>query len=458
MSYDPAWDMPQLNWQQQGSYEQGSIPPVVEPDAGTQVYLGPVAREWLPWICGALDQLRNPSAWIVADDNAMFNTLRRVDTLLGLVCGNGGSQPAAMLRLNNCVLQTSTDGGVTWVDVPGWDANFCNCVNECAIPNPPLLPPGTPPSLRACNIAGYLANDVIKEAISQAINAYNHDLSLLALAGNIAAATFAFDLPWTAAFIYGVYDLYQFFTAGNIADLTTSEADPALWSEVTCAIYSAIKTDGMVTDGNCAAVIANICAITYAHPIAITTICAYVTQLGCGGLRQAQMFGALTSQDCSGCGGTWCYEWDFSGGLSGFGWTVVPTEGGTLCAYGWCGTDVNPGTPSEYCGVDIIHSFPPHFVVDAAIFAETNTNQGGAVRDVYGFLSGSLVFTYHIPLGGVTTVGGQAIGVPGINQVIDKLQVSWRSAGNCSGVLTQIKAVKLEGTGPNPFGSDNCTF
>src|SRR5579872_180285 len=138
MSYDRAWDMPTINWQQQGSFANGTIPPTVEPDAGTQIMLGPIAQEWMPWICGALDQLRNPSAWIVADDAAMYDTLRRVDTLLGLICGSREGCVPVQTRLNNCVLQTSIDGGVTWVDVPGWASGFGACVRQNM---PPPIPP-----------------------------------------------------------------------------------------------------------------------------------------------------------------------------------------------------------------------------------------------------------------------------------------------------------------------------
>jgi len=92
MAYDPAWDMPRVNWQQQGSFEIPEIPPTYEPDAEPLVCLPPINRYWLPYVMGALDQLRNPSSWLVADDDAMYTTLARVSklrelSLIHISCG-----------------------------------------------------------------------------------------------------------------------------------------------------------------------------------------------------------------------------------------------------------------------------------------------------------------------------------------------------------------------------------
>lgn len=335
--YEPTWSQPFENYQQTGSYIEPATPPPAGPDAGTLVQLPCVNDDWLPLILGALDQLRNPSSWLDSlTDPQRYDVLGMADRLRQMVA-MAINVPCCdvTMRLHDCVLQFSVDGGVTWVDVTDWAANFAACVQGAIIPTPPLLPPGSSPAIRACNIASYLANDVIHEAITQAINAYDNDLSLLALAGNIAAITFAFDLPWTAAFIYGVYDLYAFFTAANIADLRTAEADATLWADVTCAIYNAIHTDGAITDGNCAAVISNICSLSYTPAVAVSAICAYVTRLGCNGLKAAQTPGALNNADCSGCGAPCqCIEWqwytttaswvqDYGGYTAGSGYVML---------------------------------------------------------------------------------------------------------------------------------------
>src|SRR6266849_1278411 len=458
MTYDPAWDMPQPNWVQQGSFEAGAIPPAVAPNAGTPVCIGPVAVEWLPYVQGALDQLRNPSSWIVADDTALATTLQRVDELRSIIGMATGCCDVAIRLTAGCVLQYSIDGGATWTDVTGWAANFAACVKQATIPDVPLLPPGADTAQRGCNIAGYLATSIVKAAIQEAITAYNTNLSLLQFAVQVTSSILAFEFPWTTAFVYAVYDLYQAVSSSTIADFTAAASDGTLWANVTCAIYNAIKADGKVTRANFSSMLAAVCGVTYAHPEVVTAICTYLTDLGVDQVLGLQVGGALDTVDCSGCGGTWCYEWNFSGSQA-MGWAVpAGGYGGNLCAYGWCGTEVNAGTPNDYTGVDIVHSFPAHYVVDIAIFAEARTGQGGAARDVCAYHAGALVFVYHIPLGGTTAVGGQAIGIPGVNQMIDKIQVSWRSFGPPVLGATQVKAVKVEGTGPNPFGADNCTF
>lgn len=335
--YEQTWSQPLENYQQTGSFLEPATPPSASPDTGVLVQLPCVNEDWLPLILGALDQLRNPSSWLDSlTDPQRYDVLGMADRLRQMIAV-GINVPCCnvTLRLNNCVLQFSVDGGSTWVDVTDWAANFASCVQGAIIPLPPLLPPGSAPAIRACNISAYLANDVIHEAITQAIIAYDTNLSLLNFAANLAAVTFAFELPWTAAFVYAVYDLYAYFTAANIADLRTAEADATLWSDVTCAIYNAIKADGLITDGNCAAVISNLCGLAYMPAIAVSAICAYVTQLGCNGLKAAQVAGALNNADCSGCGGLCqCIEWqwytttagwtqDYGGYTSGSGYIML---------------------------------------------------------------------------------------------------------------------------------------
>src|SRR5216684_237223 len=452
MSYDPAWDMPQPNWVQQGSFETGAIPPAVAPDAGTPVCIGPVAEEWLPYVQGALDQLKNPSSWIVADDTALYTTLQRVDQLRSIIGMATGCCDVAIRLTPGCVLQYSIDGGATWTDVTGWAANFAECVRQATIPSPPLLPPGTPVADRACNIASYLATDVIQAAITQAINAYDHDLSLLALAGNVATLTFAFELPWTSAFIYALYDLYAYFTAGNIADLRTASTDATLWSRVTCAIYNAIKDDGAVTATNCAAVIANICAISYAHPVAVTTICAYVTALGCDQLRALQVVGALAVGNCDACSGTWCKLYDFRIGAYG-SLRYPPYDGVYVAGVGWQSQCLRTGANEIgfYLTLPSLHTI---HALEAWVIAPLGG--GGALRRIYlqhpfdTTVASSNFDDFPHPL------PGAAQAFSPIDLAGDVVAILYRSS--VCGFPDTIRGLQVYGTGPNPFGPDDCNF
>jgi len=84
---DPAFGMPQVNWQPTSSYSAGEIPPASDPDGGNLICIPPINRDWLPFILGSMTQLQNPATWIVADDNAMVDTLARVDKLMSMIGG-----------------------------------------------------------------------------------------------------------------------------------------------------------------------------------------------------------------------------------------------------------------------------------------------------------------------------------------------------------------------------------
>jgi hypothetical protein len=424
MTYDTAWDMPQPNWQQQGSYEQGSIPPTIEPDAGTQVWLGPVAREWLPWICGSLDQLRNPSAWIVADDTAMYNTLRRVDTLLGLVCGNGGSANPVMLRFQDGVLQSSSDGGLTWTDVPGWTAGFCPAVIACTIPPIPPNPGPRPPNQQACDLAGYLATTIIHQIVDTAISEYNANHSLLDF-GNTVMQDIGYAFPVTYLAWQAFRQIYNYFTAITISYFEDASADPFLWSELTCAIYTAIHTVGYIDDTNFASFITAVCAVTYTHHEVTDAICAFVTALGSANLHQMQATGgAYDIVDCSSCGGNSAY-FDFRTGVHGF--SLYPGSAGAwVNTVGWSGgSGFIPGIDE----VDIISSGGLAWSLDGfSIWASASNTVSGVFpsQRYVQFLDGAggILGTEVLPNGIYGAITRIDIAFPRVNG-IDHVLVYW---------------------------------
>jgi len=448
--YDPAWDMPQLNWVQQGSFEGGAVPPITEPDAGTQIMLGPIAQEWMPVICGALDQLRNPSAWVVADDDAMYNTLRRVDTLLGLICGNREGCVPTLSRLQDCVLQTSTDGGSTWTDVPGWGDNFAGCVQDALPPPPPIIGP-TPIEQRACNIAGFLATEIIEKGLSNAINNWTTDRKLLDFASDISDKVLAEALPLTNLFVQAATDVFNLISAGNIAALQTAMADPDLWSAVTCAIYNAIRTAGEVTDGNYAALVANVCAITYSNADAVSAVCDFVTDIGAPNLRHWQIEGAMDIVDCTDCG-TWCYQWDFT--VSAGPWIVNAAygEGAWSAGTGWHST---PGT-DIHC-ITIKYVLPTPMLLSSVCITDQTVNDAtGAERTIYMRLSGANQRFQNLDTG---EHGPLVECLPGGTPVlVDEVWINLCSEEPGGTDPDFITSVELEGPGPNPFGVGNCTY
>lgn len=392
MVYDDAWDMPQVNWVQQGSFVIPEIPPSTEPDAEPLVCLPAINQYWMPYVMGALDQLRNPSSWLVADDDAMYTTLARVTKLRemlgvraecvsylirfdGETCQlqqstDSGSTwtevdgwaefaacqpPQTQVQFTGgCELEESFDAGVTWEAVPGWDSNFGLCV-QGAVPIIGLPPnPGdqTPDQL-ACSIADYLATEIILSGLQAATTAITDNLTLLEMAGGIASLIPEFVL--VGAFVDGVTIIYTAVAEGTLSDFESALTNATFWSDVRCAIFDAIVVDGYVTPGNFSAILTNISAITSAPSDVVGAVHDYVQKLGATGLAQlSQVAGLNAGADCSACGG-FCAKWDFRFGASGFGQTPEDATGGWVpvgCAgdgsASWYG-----GTVGPYVGLDI---------------------------------------------------------------------------------------------------------
>ena len=122
------WDA--LAWRgHQSSFVQPVVPPDVEPDASPLVCFS-INADWLPYVVGAMMQLAQPSAWDTSDAGVLQTTLFRVMGLIDQVGSAVACEGVAsmQLRVNNCQLQSSTDGGTTWTEVDGWDSYQSLCL------------------------------------------------------------------------------------------------------------------------------------------------------------------------------------------------------------------------------------------------------------------------------------------------------------------------------------------
>jgi hypothetical protein len=453
--YDPAWDMPQINWRQQGSFESGQVPPSVDPTAGTQICIGPIAREWLYVVLGALDQLRNPSSWIVSDDDAMFTTLRRVDMLRELIavgdCGGG----TPMLRFTaDCGLETSSDGGATWVGVPGWTTYFQSCVQKNVVPPVPDNPGNLPVQQHMCNLSGFLASRVIELAMQAFVSSYNDNLEALAMASRVQAIIGPY-FPYENLFFQAVDGAYIYFTAGTIADLTAASTDAALWADVTAAIFQAVKNDGAITETNYAVMITNLCALTYTPAVAVNAICAFITHIGLTNLQQLASAGVYDVVDCSALTNEWCYEWDFL--ASNGGWSVEAGQIGTWVAgVGWRADD-NPSDP--HVSVLITFTLPSHMTLTGMDLEYVSDHASSS--PVIRFLQmqspgGTSTFSLTLSDSLMSTTPAHAgLDAAGDNAA-DLLRVGWGC--DTLSALAAIRKVHIKGNGLNPFGADNCSW
>ncbi len=449
MVFDPAGDMPQANWVQQGCYETGSIPPAAEPDAGTQVWLGPINRDYLPWICGMLDQGRNPSTWIVADDTAMYNILRKWDTLLGLICGNGGTEEPCMLRLQDCVLQSSSDGGTTWVPVTGWAENFGACVRQNMPPPIPPNPGADPIAQHACNLAGYLANEIILLSMSRMISGITLMDPEVKIARDIIdllpGASLVLDTMTTS-----LSDFYNTVTGGDLTHYQDASTDSALWSDVTCAIYNAILSVGYVDASNFAATFAAINAVVYTHPEVVNAIAFYFAQIGLPGIQALQVVGAIDNIDCSGCGG-WCFQWDFR--VSAGPWSVPGGADGVYApGVGFKGT-YDAGAGATLMDIFLPISGSVNITAINLFFVSPNADAGATASYINGVCGGSPVtHTFRPPAHPLQQNFSNALVCPAATS----LDMRLANDGDQHLNPPIIQKIHVAGTGTNPFGSNNC--
>lgn len=245
--------------EQQGSYAEPVTPPTADVCDEPRVCLS-MNVQYLALLAGAAQQLMQPTTWDVADQAALNLVLDRMTDLIAII---GTAVP-------------------------------CNTT-------PPPIGGGT--AQRACNIAGYIANVVIKSSIDKAVQAITDGQTLLGygslIIGLIPGAGLVIN-----GLIQGLSDLYNTINGGTLADYSDAVNDATLFSAITCAIYAAISTDGAVTDGNFPTLVGNVTAVSYVHAEVIPTIVDYLNDLGASGVESLQNTGALADYDCTNCGTT----------------------------------------------------------------------------------------------------------------------------------------------------------
>lgn len=489
MSYDPAWDMPRVNWQQQGSFEVGELPPVTDPDSGTMVCLPPINQDWLPFIQGCLSQMRNPSSWLVIDDDAMNATLQRVERLMQMVGERADCPMPLELQMSGCDLQYSTDGGTTFTTVTGWSDFLTNCIplqtiidfdsdcslnqsydggetftpvagwfdnfSNCVQENGPIigLPPNpgdkTPDQL-ACAIAAYAAEQVVIAAMGKAVTAISDDLTLLQFGLDVVNIIPEFVLVTLAADAFSA--IYVAVQEGMLSDFEDALTDATLLQDITCAVYDCIQAEGYVKPDNFSCILSNIGAISYAHADVISAIVSYLTALGPTGLAQlSQVSGLHSGEDCTACAGSgWCFLFDFTldaGPFLSYDTGVTSWVSGV----GWVGTYRPAAVPP--CVESAIYISPGPFngVTEVDFFFTASEDAAGSLREM--FLVPVSGVTEHVPAPGGSYSTPERVGAT-VDDDYTEIGMINRSSGSTS--VNVITSCIIKGTGTNPFGTSNC--
>lgn len=496
MNYDPAWDMPLRNWQQQGSFQQAILPPSDGPLDATLVCLPPINQDWLPIVLGCLDQLCNPSSWFTTDDDALNTVLEQAESLkqafgeradcMSLAIRfdadscqlqqstdagatwtevDGWSDftsclpPQTTLQLTDtCALQESYDAGVTWQDIAGWDENWVDCVQSAGefIGLPPN-PGDQAPNELACSIATFLANQIILDAMQAGVTAIQDDITLLAFGAQVLTIIPEFVLVKLGYDAVSI--IYTEIAEGTLSDYEDAIADGSLWLSVSCAIFSAIVGQGQVDAFNFSTILANIDAISYAHSDVIAAIHDYVSSLGANGLAQlSQRAGLETGADCSSCtADTWCYHFSIANGELEARWSpeggsyvldrlgYSPMVGAWDATHGWI-SDLDPiGGSRQSLGIGVF--FPMSWITEIDISVHGGDGGNGGTRIVaineYALetalsqSSGDVVNT--VPIGNYAT----SIQIE-VDTNITPANNNW------------IYDIVVTGLGVCPFGTPNC--
>lgn len=351
------------------------------------------------------------------------------------------------MRLQDCVLQLSCDGGATWTDVPGWSAGFSGCVTSVITPPVPPNPGGGSADTRACNLAGYLAKEFIQKTMRAAYTVINGGLDQLAFAKDIATLI-AFPFPLTYIAINALYDVFNYWEGQSLAEINAASSDALLWSDVTCAIYSAIKTVGYVNATNFTAVATNLAGITYTYSWVAPSLHNFWNELGLTNIQGLQDVGALDVVDCSACRppvADWCYEFDFT--ASDGGWSILNADAVYTPGVGW--QSVHDVTNNwQACQIGIAIPARSIIAVEMEGFANSPTDQVSSrgTYDNCGSVWNSLANDGTGPIvGRIPVVCTQSF-------VYCRLD----SHPYIAGMLNTISKVRVYGNGSNPFGTSNC--
>jgi hypothetical protein len=418
-------------------------------------------QDWLPVVLGAILQLCRPAQW-TGDDSAQQAAVTAA-TLLALSIGDAEVCPVLAFQCDpdTGLPQYSVDGGTTWIDLPACfkgakgDTGDTGATGATGPAGPPFVGQGDPPptpqggtiSEQACNIASYLAAEVLQVAMAQNVSSYNSALTL------IDAVTALFDLVPGVDVVFGLAVtagavLYNYYTSASIGEFTTASTDATLLADMRCAIYEAIRADGYVTAANFGTLVANIGAISYVDADVITALVAFLNALGAVGLEAIQLNGSLYVGDCSTCADPprWCYHWDFTTDVGP--WGIFTGEDGVYVPGVGFQSTVDTGAAAAS-----IRIVPPDPTIDTVTVEFSRPSvDASSLSFAYPVVGGggtpSIIDGAAFPLGTVQTVSV----APG---TYDYLWIRiFQNDG--SALPITITGVSLAGVGANPYGTTNC--
>jgi hypothetical protein len=322
--------------------------------------------------------------------------------------------------------------------------------------DPPPNPQGQAAPVQACAIATYLAQNVLKVSLNQAVIGFQNDISLVTTVASTIALIPVLGIE-SAIAIDGIAILYRAVGSGTISDYNAALADPTVWAKIKCAIVAAMGNDGGITSDNTASVIAAVGGVSGVNAGVLTTMTDYMTHLGTAGLQAAVLAGGLITGDCTGCG-DWRFRWSpaTNDGDAHF-W--VPTTGHYIPGVGW--EPIYPGGDAlgrYQLDLDIRTTFAETYITSMSVQwtateSEPYHSGGYANRGMYA-TSGS----YPPGFQGTSfdNIGGQNYSDAWvINSLETYLDVGLNYDGDDHATTEFITGIQVTGTGVCPWGRSN---
>jgi len=319
-----------------------------------------------------------------------------------------------------------SDDGATWYDASDYDPRYSAPRNELS-------------GVMGCDESRYIVG-YIQHMIDRTKDQIEIGGGAIGIAAGIVglmAAIFSFGaaIPVYLAFAGA---LVAFTSAAITAALTD-----AVWQRLACNVLSVITGETTISDDMFAAIVAQMQADETGT--AETVLWHALNQLGPVGLQNVIGFETVPTgvdADCSVCG-TWCYEFDFHAGQDS--WTIANGFWSALKGFYsyWDGSRMLLEINRTYTDTVINRVVITGTIGRNAVTAPTrqfNSWKDGVATTLGTFPSGagdfSVEWTGTLPS--------------------DRLQMRLDSNSATSAQENRFYTVRIEGTGDNPFGADNC--
>lgn len=337
----------------------------------------------------------------------------------------------------------STDGGATWDPVQDTTYEEYDWRQD-----EPLRPARTGDNKRCLAAANAVA--VFVELHREIVAWYESQGTLLQIGMAISVAiSIMFPAGWpvvAGGLLTGAGAQVLLWTQA----LTNTAFTQEIQDQLRCIFWTWADEDGRWDEMAFSAVLADVQGISGDM---WRLLRVYLGEIGgYTGLNNAGTTTSVATAECADCSGTWCYVFDFS--LSDGGWQVI--SGGQYANGRWESTCVysNAWYTRTYIRLD----WPgPASAINAISVLYDASLGTGSPQNTYITVDDSAVVQQDPTLFGVDKV----IARDGLNTVPNYITIysssdAWPDASRCNTGYTRIRRVTLSGTGPNPFGEDNC--